>query len=103
MLRHRQDHTVIVALMSHPSEVCQDLAQHGEGFIFYSVHLLYVVHVTQSYSDSEKLKKHFYLNCSFQFLFVPVMVISISQSELVHVCMAMLISGFIPHSLTLKM
>lgn len=69
---------MIVALMSHPSEVCQDLAQHGEGFIFYSVHLLYVVHVTQSYSDSEKLKKHFYLNCSFQFLFVPVMIISIS-------------------------
>lgn len=86
MLRHQQDHAVVVALMSHPSDFCQDLtsAQRGEGFIFSSVHLLYVVCVTQSYSDSEKLKNHFYLSCSFQFLLVPVMIISISQRELVH-------------------
>lgn len=50
MLRHQQDHAVVVALMSHPSEVCQDLtsAQHEEGFIFYSVHLLYVAPTCRS-------------------------------------------------------
>lgn len=50
MLRHQQDHGVVVALMSHPSEVCQDLtsAQHEEGFIFYSVHLLYVAPTCRS-------------------------------------------------------
>lgn len=86
MLRHQQDHAVVVALMSHPSDFCQNLtsAHRGEGFIFSSVHLLYVVCVTQSYSDSEKLKNHFYLSCSFQFSLVPVMIISISQRELVH-------------------
>lgn len=55
---------MVVALMSHPSEVCQDLtsAQSREGFIFYSVDRLYDVHASQSSSDSEKLKNHFYLS-----------------------------------------